>query len=109
MPATYPPDFSLGNLPIREPGPQVEILSARAALTNTDLVVLKNTRFGADGRFSFQVGAEIFDIFNQRQKTIAPLGTSAGAFAIAGNTNFLNYGIGTFGGRVITLRGKFFF
>lgn len=76
---------------------------------NTDLVVLKNTRFGPDDRFNFQIGAEIFDLFNQRQKTIAPLGTSAGSFAIAGNANFLNYGIGTFGGRVITLRGKFFF
>ena len=75
----------------------------------TDLVVLKNTRFGTDGRFNFQIGAEIFDLFNQRQQTISGVGAFTGAFAIAGNTNFNNYSIGNFGGRSVTIRGKFFF
>lgn len=76
---------------------------------NTDLVVLKNTRFGTDGRFNFQIGAEIFDLFNQRQQTINGVGAFTGAFAIAGNPNFNNYSIGSFGGRSVTIRGKFFF
>jgi hypothetical protein len=77
---------------------------------NTDVVVLKNTRFGRDGRFNFQIGAEIFDLFNQRQKTISGVGAFTSAFGTAGNANFNNYdALGTFGGRSVTLRGKFYF
>ena len=77
---------------------------------NTDLVVLKNTRFGNDGRFNFQVGATIFDLFNQRQKTIAPFSTRNGqAFVIPGNANYLNYNLVSFGGRTVTMRAKFIF
>lgn len=76
---------------------------------NTDLVVLKNTRVGRDGRFNLQVGAEIFDVFNQRQKTINGVGSQTAAFAIAGNANFNNYNIGSFGGRTVTMRAKFIF
>ena len=75
----------------------------------TDLVVLKNTRFGTDGRFNFQIGAEIFDAFNQRERTISGVGAFTAAFAIAGNANFNNYDIGSFNGRSVTLRGKFIF
>lgn len=75
----------------------------------TDVVVLKNTRFGTDGRFNFQIGAEIFDLFNQRPKTIAGVGAQTGAFSIAGNANFNNYNIGNFTGRTITMRAKFIF
>lgn len=76
---------------------------------NTDLVILKNTRFGTDGRFNFQIGAEMFNVFNQRQRTIAGVGAFTSAFNTAGNANFNSYGIGSFGGRSITLRGKFYF
>ncbi len=76
---------------------------------NTDLVVLKNTRFGTDGRFNFQIGAEIFDLFNQREQTIFGVGAQTNAFNTAGNPDFNNYGIGTFTGRSVTLRAKFFF
>lgn len=76
---------------------------------NTDLVVLKNTRFGRDGRFNFQIGAEIFDLFNQRQRTIAGVGAFTSAFNTPGNINFANYDIGSFSGRSVRLRGKFFF
>jgi hypothetical protein len=75
----------------------------------TDLVVLKNTRFGPDGRFNFQIGAEIFDLFNQRPKTLTGVGAQTGAFAIAGNTNFNNYELGAYIGRKIHLRAKFIF
>lgn len=75
----------------------------------TDIVVLKNTRFGKDGRFNFQIGAEIFDLFNQRPKTIAGVGAQTSAFSIAGNANFNNYGIGNFTGRTVTMRAKFIF
>jgi hypothetical protein len=77
---------------------------------NTDLVVLKNTRFGPDGRFNFQIGAEIFDLFNQRIKTIYGFNNvTTGSFATAGNANFLNYDISVVPGRTITMRAKFFF
>lgn len=76
---------------------------------NTDLVILKNTRFGSDKRYNFQVGAEIFDLFNQRQKTIIGVGAQTNAFNTAGNANFNNYDIGTYSGRVIRMRAKFFF
>lgn len=80
---------------------------------NTDLVVLKNTRFGNDGRFNFQIGAEIFDLFNQRAKTLGGavfgVGSQTAAFATAGNANFNNYDIGNFSGRVVRMRAKFFF
>jgi hypothetical protein len=77
--------------------------------SNTDLVVLKNTRFGSDGRFNFQIGAEIFDLFNQREQTIVGVGAQTGAFGIAGNANFNNYNIGTFPGREVRMRAKFIF
>ncbi len=86
---------------------------------NTDLVVLKNTRFGTDGRFNFQIGAEIFDLFNQRQQILGSLrfqnslfsgvGAQTGAFATAGNANFNNYEIGSYPGRSVRMRVKFFF
>lgn len=87
----------------------------------TDMVILKNTRFGTDGRFNFQIGAEIIDLFNQRPRTIGGtgaqvealftggVGAQSAAFGIAGNPNFLNYDIGTFTGRTVTLRAKFIF
>ena len=77
--------------------------------SNTDLVILKNTRFGADGRFNFQIGAEIFDLFNQRIQTIAGVGAFTNAFNTAGNSNFNNYEIGSYIGRKITMRAKFYF
>ena len=75
----------------------------------TDVVFLKNTRFGNDGRFNFQIGAEILDVFNQRPKTLDPFGSGGAAFAIAGNANFYNYSLANFEGRKITMRAKFFF
>ncbi|MEP6945940.1 MAG: carboxypeptidase regulatory-like domain-containing protein [Acidobacteriota bacterium] len=75
----------------------------------TDLVVLKNTRIGRDGRFNFQIGAEIFDLFNQREKTIVGVGSQTASFATAGNVNFNNYQIGSFTGRSVRMRAKFIF
>jgi len=72
-------------------------------------VVLKNTRFGREGRFNFQIGAEIYDLFNQRERTLTGVGAFTSAFNTAGNANFLNYDIGAYGGRTIIMRAKFFF
>ncbi len=77
--------------------------------SRTDLVILKNTRFGRDSRYNVQIGAEIFDIFNQRPQTINGVGAFTQAFAIPGNVNFQNYGIGSYGGRTIRMRAKFIF
>jgi hypothetical protein len=75
----------------------------------TDLMLLKNTYFGRDGRYNFQIGAEFLDVFNQRPKTVASVGAQTAAFAIAGNPNFLNYGLGDSRGRFVTMRAKFIF
>ena len=81
---------------------------------NTDMVFLKNTRFGGEGRFNFQFGAEVHDVFNQRPRTIAGIGSGARSFVLPGANNapnafFLNYDPGVFGGRTVTLRTKFIF
>ncbi|MBC7900715.1 MAG: hypothetical protein H7070_11760, partial [Saprospiraceae bacterium] len=87
----------------------------------TDMVLIKNTRFGPDGRFNLQIGAEIIDVFNQRPRTIGGtgaqvealftggVGAQTAAFSLPQNANFLNYDVGTFTGRTITMRAKFIF
>lgn len=74
----------------------------------TDLTALKNFRFGEE-RYTIQVGAEIFNLFNQRIRTIEGVGATSSAFANVGSSLFNNYSIGNFGGRTIQLRGKFLF
>jgi len=76
---------------------------------STDLVIIKNSRFGREGRFNFQIGAEISDLFNQRPRTIYGVGSQTSAFGIAGNASFNDYSIGSFVGRQITMRAKFIF
>lgn len=77
---------------------------------NTDLVLIKNTRFGGEGRYNVQIGAEINDLFNQRQVTIGPFTTAQGqGFVTPGNANFLNYNLVSYGGRTVTMRAKFIF
>jgi hypothetical protein len=75
----------------------------------TDLVLIKNTRFGRDGRFNFQIGAELFDVFNQRVRNIEGVGANTRAFVLAGNPNFNNYEIGSYVGRTVRMRAKFIF
>ena len=91
----------------------------RKGFNETDLVLIKNTRFGPDNRFNLQIGAEIIDLFNQRPRTIGGtgaqvealstggVGAQTAAFALPQNANFLNYDVGTFTGRTITMRAKF--
>ena len=76
---------------------------------NTDMVFLKNTRFGNEGRFNFQIGAEFRDVFNQRARTIAGVGSGARSFTLPNAPQFLNYNFGVYSGRTATLRGKFIF
>lgn len=75
----------------------------------TDLVLLKNTKFGTDGRYNLQIGAEITDVFNQRVRTISGVGATTAAFGTAGNASFNDYSIGAFPGRTVTMRAKFIF
>jgi len=74
----------------------------------TDLTVLKNFRFGEE-RYNLQFGAEIFNLFNQRIRTIDGVGATTSAFANVGSSLFNNYSIGNFAGRTVQLRGKFIF
>jgi hypothetical protein len=77
---------------------------------STDMVFLKNTRFGSEGRFNFQIGAEVHDVFNQRPRTVAGVGSGARSFVEPfANPFFLNYDFGVYTGRTVTLRGKFIF
>jgi outer membrane receptor protein involved in Fe transport len=80
------------------------------AWNSTDMVFLKNTRFGGEGRFNFQFGAEVHDVFNQRPRTVAGIGAGARSFVLpSANPFFLNYDFGVYGGRTVTLRTKFIF
>jgi Carboxypeptidase regulatory-like domain/TonB dependent receptor len=76
----------------------------------TDMTILKNFRFGE--RYNLQVGAEVFDLFNQKPVSIftdvSGLVTST-SFATAGNAKFNDYSTGEFPGRTIQLRAKFIF
>ncbi len=76
---------------------------------NTDMDFIKNTRFGREGRYNFQIAAEAHDVFNQREITVAGVGAGARSFVEPNATQFLDYSKGVFGGRTITLRGKFIF
>jgi len=76
---------------------------------NTDMVLLKNTRFGKEGRYNFQIGAEIHDFFNQRPVTVAGVGSGARSFVLPNSSLFLDYTKGVFAGRTATLRAKFIF
>ena len=78
---------------------------------NTDMAFIKNTRFGRDGRYNFQIAAEAHDVFNQRAVTIAGIGSGARSFVLPDTTAFLNYStdFGVYPGRTIQLRAKFIF
>jgi hypothetical protein len=76
---------------------------------NTDMVFIKNTRFGKEGRYNFQIAAEAYNVFNQREINIAGLGSGARSFAEPFTTQFLNYSFGVYGGRTIRMRAKFIF
>lgn len=90
------------------------------------MTLLKNFRFGGEGRFNLQVGAEVFNLFNQRIRTLgtAPTGSfNAGsasgprasgvnvqtAFANVNSPLFNDYSAGIYSGRTVQLRAKFIF
>lgn len=74
----------------------------------TDMTVLKNFRFGEE-RYNLQVGAEVFNLFNQRVVTIAGVGATNSSFPFVSNQFFNDYSIGNYGGRTVQLRAKFIF
>jgi len=84
----------------------------------TDTSFLKNFRFRET--MNFQFGTEIFDLFNQKQRTVgafSPVGAAIGAPGLQSNTSFANvnsrnfndYSLGDFYGRSATFRFKFIF
>jgi outer membrane receptor protein involved in Fe transport len=81
---------------------------------STDMDFIKNTRFGKEGRYNFQIAAEVHDVLNQRPQTVAGFGgsiiTGARSFVEPSQGSlFLNYSPGVFGGRTVTMRAKFIF
>ncbi|MEJ7617914.1 MAG: TonB-dependent receptor [Pyrinomonadaceae bacterium] len=90
----------------------------------TDTVLLKNFRFGEE-RYNLQLGAEVFNIFNQRIRTIgdfgspnfsaqnfdatAGIGATTPSFANVASPNFNDYSTGNFSGRTVQIRAKFIF
>ncbi|HEY6186107.1 MAG TPA: TonB-dependent receptor [Pyrinomonadaceae bacterium] len=91
----------------------------------TDMTILKEVGLVSE-RLKLQVGAEIYDLFNQRPQTLglggAPnlntLGGLGGTGGLSGDTTFasvgsdlqfLNYDRGNFFGRTIQLRAKLIF
>lgn len=76
----------------------------------TDLTALKNFRFGDDkNTYNLQVGAEFFNLFNQRIRSISTVGPTNTAFVNVNSTAFNSYGLGIVPGRTIQIRAKFIF
>jgi hypothetical protein len=81
---------------------------------NTDMDFIKNTRFGKEGRYNFQIAAEFHDVFNQRQLTVAgfagTITSGARSFVLpSAGSLFQDYSKGVYGGRTVTMRAKFIF
>jgi hypothetical protein len=74
----------------------------------TDANFVKGFSFGERG-YGLQFGAEISNLFNQRNPTVAGVGPLTAAFATTGNRAFNDYGIGNYPGRLIQLRAKITF
>lgn len=74
----------------------------------TDITILKNLKFGED-RYNIQFGTEIFNLWNQRIRTVGGLNATSNSFANTGSSLFNDYSVGNFGGRTIQLRAKFIF
>ncbi|MDQ3686531.1 MAG: TonB-dependent receptor [Acidobacteriota bacterium] len=76
----------------------------------TDLTALKNFRFGDDdNQYNLQVGAEFFNLFNQRIRDISTVGPTNTAFVNVFSPRFNDYSLGIVDGRTIQLRAKFIF
>jgi hypothetical protein len=75
----------------------------------TDMDFIKNTRFGKEGRYDFQIAAEVHDVFNNRPVTVTGVGSGARSFVEPSTSLFLDYTQGVFGGRTVTMRAKFIF
>jgi len=76
----------------------------------TDLTALKNFRFGDDNNtYNLQLGAEFFNLFNQRIRTISTVGATNTSFVNVNSTEFNRYSLGVVPGRVIQARLRFIF
>lgn len=76
----------------------------------TDLTALKNFRFGDDrNTYNLQIGAEIFNLFNQRIRSISTVGPTNTAFVNVNSPSFNSYGLGIVPGRTVQVRAKFIF
>jgi len=76
----------------------------------TDAVFVKNLRFGET--YNLQLGAEVFDLFNQRPNTLGDdlSGLTVNTSFARVNTAFFNrFDQGNYPGRVVQLRAKFIF
>ena len=75
-----------------------------------DLAVLKNFSFGDDdNQYNLQFGAEIDNLFNQRNRTVATVGPTNTAFVNVFSTRFNDYSLGIVPGRTVQLRAKLIF
>jgi hypothetical protein len=81
------------------------------AFNQTNASLLKSFQF-AD-RYTFEVGAETSNLFNQRHHNLASLGdqtaASAVLFSTASSPKFNDYSLGNAEGRTIQMRAKFIF
>ncbi|MDQ3634763.1 MAG: TonB-dependent receptor [Acidobacteriota bacterium] len=75
----------------------------------TDVTILKNFRFGGDYNYNLQVGAEIFNLLNQRIREISTVGPRNTGFVNVNSPSFNNYSLGVVPGRTVQLRAKFIF
>lgn len=94
-------------------GPGVRTTAGRNTIrsngfNSTDMVFLKNFVFGEE-RYTFQIGAEVLNVFNQRIRTLAGFNATNNSFARIDTPFFNNYDAGEFVGRTVQIRAKFLF
>ena len=74
----------------------------------TDLSLIKNIRL-AEEKLNLQIGAEAFNVFNQRIRTISSVGPTNTGFVNVNSTRFNDYSLGVVEGRTIQMRLKLIF
>jgi hypothetical protein len=117
--ASYSPTNAVGYVAVNpnaqylQAGPMANANAGRNTLrakgfNRTDLTLISNLRFGEE-KYNLQIGAEAFNVFNQRIRTIASVGPTNTGFVNVNSTRFNDYSLGVVEGRTIQMRIKLIF
>jgi hypothetical protein len=117
--ASYSPTNAVGYVAVNpnaqyiQAGPLAAANAGRNSIrargfNRTDLTLIKNIRL-AEEKLNLQIGAEAFNVFNQRIRTISSVGPTNTGFVNVNSTRFNDYSLGVVEGRTIQMRLKLIF